>query len=62
MLKLRIEGKESEISRFIENIHCNESVEVNSISDLYPNRKSIYSRCYLEIELFDDERSGDDDD
>ena len=62
MLKLRIEGKESEINRFIENIHCDESVEVNSISDLYPNRKSIYSRCYLEIELFDDERSGDDDD
>ena len=62
MLKLRIEGKEPEINRFIENIHCNESLEVNSISDFYPNRKSIYSRCYLEIELIDEERTGENND
>lgn len=62
MLKLRIEGRESEISRFIENIHCNESVEINSISDFYPNRKSIYSRCYLEIEFINEERIGEEDD
>ncbi len=61
MLKLRIEGKEMDIGRFIENIHCNESIEVNSISDLYPNRKSIYSRCYLEIELIEEERTGEED-
>ncbi len=51
MLKLRVEGKEDDIRLFLEHIHCDESVEINSISDLYPNRKNVYSRCYLEIEL-----------
>lgn len=55
MLKLRIEGKEKEINRFVEIIRCNESVEIDSISGLYPNRNSIYSRCYLEIELLEEE-------
>ena len=36
---------------FLNDIHCNESIEVNSISNLYPNRKNVYSRCYLEIEF-----------
>ena len=51
MLKIRVEGKEKDIKMFLNDIHCNESIEVNSISNLYPNRKNVYSRCYLEIEL-----------
>ncbi len=51
MLKLRVEGKEDDIRLFLDDIHCNENIEVNSISDLYPNRKNVYSRCYLEIEF-----------
>ena len=53
MLKLRIEGKETDIQKYLEYIHADEGIEVNSISALYPNRKSVYSRCYLEIELTD---------
>lgn len=51
MLKIRVEGKEKDIKMFLNDIHCNESIEVNSISNLYPNRKNVYSRCYLEIEF-----------
>ena len=53
MIKLRVEGKEQDIQRFLKDIHCNDNIEVYSISDLYPNRKNVYSRCYLEIELKD---------
>ncbi len=56
MIKLRVEGKEKDIERFLLDIHCNENVEINSISDLYPNRKNVYSRCYLEIEFVDQEK------
>ena len=55
MLKIRVEGKEKDIKMFLNDIHCNESIEVNSISNLYPNRKNVYSRFYLEIE-FNDEK------
>ena len=56
MIKLRVEGKEKDIQIFLKDIHCNDNIEVYSISDLYPNRKNVYSRCYLEIELIDQER------
>ena len=51
MLKIRIEGKEEDIMAYLNDLHCDEDIEVCSISGLYPNRNSIYSRCYLEIEL-----------
>ena len=53
MLKLRIEGKVTDIQEYLEYIHTDKGIEVNSISTLYPNRNCIYSRCYLEIELND---------
>ncbi len=59
MLKLRVEGKEKDIKMFLNDIHCNESIEINSISNLYPNRKNVYSRCYLEIEFNDQKDGGD---
>ena len=59
MLKIRVEGKEKDIQLFLNSIHRNDSVEVNSISDLYPNRKNVYSRCYLEIEFNDLKDEGD---
>lgn len=57
MVKLRIEGKDEEIYRFIDLIRKNEEYEVNSISRLYRNNAeiSIYSRCYVEIEFSKDE-------
>ena len=57
MLKIRIEGKESEIYRFVDLIRENQEYEVNSISRLYRNNAeiSIYSRCYVEIEFGKDE-------
>ena len=58
MLKIRVEGKEKDIQLFLDDIHCNESVEINSISDLYPNRKNVYSRCYLEIEFKEPKKEG----
>ncbi|MBR2533345.1 MAG: hypothetical protein IKE50_01005 [Erysipelotrichaceae bacterium] len=51
MLKLRIEGKETDIQKYLEYIQVDKGIEVNSISALYPNRKNVYSRCYLEIKL-----------
>ncbi len=53
MLKLRIEGKNTDIQEYLKYIHADEVFEVNSISSLYPNRNSVYFRCYLEIELKD---------
>ncbi len=61
MLKLRVEGKENDIRRYLEIIHTDEMIEINSISDLYPNRKNVYSRCYLEIELTDKDGGETDD-
>ena len=57
MLKIRIEGKENEIYRFVDLIRENQDYEVNSISRLYRNNAeiSIYSRCYVEIEFGKDE-------
>lgn len=60
MLKLRVEGKEKDIEMFLNDIRHNESIEVDSISDLYPNRKNVYSRCYLEIELKERKEGGTD--
>ena len=51
MIKLRVEGLEKEIKRFLADIHCIENIEVYNISNLYKNRKSVYSRCYMEIEF-----------
>lgn len=59
MLKLRVEGKEKDIQMFLNDIHCNDCIEINSISNLYPNRKNVYSRCYLEIEFNDQKDEGD---
>ena len=61
MLKLRVEGNENDIRRYLEIIHSDESIEINSISDLYPNRKNVYSRYYLEIELIDQDGGETDD-
>jgi len=56
MLKIRIEGKEREIDKYIEIIRKSDDYAVNSISRMYRNNAtmSIYSRCYIEIEFNDD--------
>lgn len=41
MLKIRIEGKENEIYRFVDLIRENQEYEVNSISRLYRNNAEI---------------------
>lgn len=51
MIKLRVEGKDNDIRDYVSHIRNDENIEVNSVSDLYPNRKNVYSRCYLEIEF-----------
>ena len=56
MLKLRVEGKDNDIRDYVSHIKEDASIEINSVSDLYPNRKNVYSRCYLEIEFAKQER------
>ena len=51
MIKLRVEGKDNDIREYVSHIRNDENIEINSVSDLYPNRKNVYSRCYLEIEF-----------
>ena len=56
MLKIRLEGKEKEIYRFINVLKESNKYEICNISRLIRNTTSlsIYSRCYIEIE-FDSE-------
>ncbi len=56
MIKLRVEGKDNDIREYVSHIRNDENIEINSVSDLYPNRKNVYSRCYLEIEFVKQER------
>ncbi len=59
MLKIRLEGKEEEINRYISIIKGNyDEYEVCCISRIIRNTTSmsIYSRCYIEIEFNDQEK------
>lgn len=53
MIKIRLEGKEKEINKYIENMKNDEKIEVYNISKLIhkSNEISLYWRCFLEIEL-----------
>ena len=57
MLKIRVEGKEKEIYDYIDLIRNSDEYTVNSISRLFKNNESmsVYSRCYIEIKLDNDE-------
>lgn len=55
IVKLRIESSKEEIRRFTEKLSSDESLVINSISEIYPNSRgiSIYDRCFMEVEFKD---------
>ena len=51
MIKIRIEGKEDEINKYINYLRQDENLEVNSVSEIKPAKgMSIYKLCFVEIE------------
>lgn len=50
MIKLRIQGEEEEIEKFMELVKNLEPfIKILSESDNYPNRNSVYVRKYVDI-------------
>lgn len=53
IVKLRIESSKEEIKKFTDKLSTDESLKINSISEIYPNSRgiSIYDRCFVEVEF-----------
>ncbi|MDO4957507.1 MAG: hypothetical protein Q4E60_10895 [Bacteroidales bacterium] len=53
IVKLRIESSKEEIRKFTDKLRADETLKVNSISEIYPNNRgiSIYDRCFAEVEF-----------
>lgn len=53
IVKLRIESSKEEIRKFTDKLSADNSLKVNSISEIYPNSRgiSIYDRCFVEVEF-----------
>ena len=53
IIKLRIESSKEEIRNFTDKLSKDDTLTINSISEVYPNSRgvSIYDRCFVEIEM-----------
>lgn len=56
-MKLRLEGTEAELTqakKFYESLQSQGMVNLVQWSKLYPNRKSLGCRVYIELEILSD--------
>lgn len=52
MLKLRLRGTTEELQQYLKILRNDPKIEILSESELYSDRgKSVYKRCYLDIEM-----------
>jgi len=55
MIKMRLSGKEEDVTKVLSSLHKIRDIRILTISKSYQNRNSTFIRKYLDVELIEHE-------